>query len=79
MSETPSSAPPLDELASFDGHIAPAGETSIEITDDGFLRGDGAFEVVRVYEGRPFALDEHLDRMERSAANLRLATVPRTE
>ena len=79
MSETLPSAPGSGELACFDGHIAPAGETRIEITDDGFLRGDGAFEVVRVYEGRPFALDEHLDRMERSAANLRLANVPRPE
>jgi branched-chain amino acid aminotransferase len=36
------------------------------------LRGDGVFEVVRVYDGRPFAMDEHLQRMSRSAANLRL-------
>jgi len=69
----------VTELACFDGHIAPAGETRIEVTDEGFLRGDGAFEVVRVYDGRPFALDEHLDRMERSAANLRLDGVPRLE
>ncbi len=79
MSETLPSAPGSGELACFDGHIAPAGETRIEITDEGFLRGDGAFEVVRVYDGRPFALHEHLDRMERSAQNLRLAGVPRLE
>lgn len=60
------------ELASLDGVVAPAGETTVAVTDEGFLRGDGAFEVIRVYDGRPFALDEHLDRMERSAANLRL-------
>ena len=36
------------------------------------LRGDGVFEVVRLYAGRPFALDDHLERMGRSAANLRL-------
>jgi len=69
----------MTELACFDGHLAPAAETRIEVTDEGFLRGDGAFEVVRVYDGRPFALDEHLDRMERSAANLRLDGVPRLE
>ena len=67
------------ELACFDGHIAPAAETRIEVTDEGFIRGDGAFEVVRVYDGRPFALEEHLDRIERSAANLRLDGVPRLE
>ena len=43
------------------------------MTDDGLLRGDGVFEVVRLYGGRPFALDEHLERMAGSAASLRLA------
>ena len=49
-----------------------AAQATIPATDDGLLRGDGVFEVVRVYEGRPFAFDEHLARMERSASNLRL-------
>ena len=44
----------------------------IPVTDEGLLRGDGVFEVVRLYGGRPFALDEHLERMGRSAANIRL-------
>ncbi len=66
------------ELACLDGAVAPAAETFIPAIDEGFIRGDGVFEVVRVYDGRPFALAEHLDRMERSAANLRLgAEVPR--
>lgn len=60
------------ELASLDGLIAPAAETMIPVTDEGFIRGDGVFEVIRVYDGVPFALDEHLDRIERSATNLRL-------
>ncbi len=60
------------ELACLDGVTAAAGETTIPVTDAGFLRGDGAFEVIRVYAGRPFALDEHLERMRQSAANLRL-------
>ena len=37
-----------------------ASEATIPATDEGLLRGDGAFEVIRVYDGRPFALDEHL-------------------
>ena len=36
------------------------------------MRGDGVFEVIRLYAGRPFALGEHLDRMERSAAGIDL-------
>ena len=48
------------------------------MTDDGFLRGDGVFEVIRVYAGRPFALAQHLDRLEHSATSLRLGyPVPR--
>ncbi len=79
MSETAPASPATAELACLDGTVAPAGQARIEVTDEGFLRGDGAFEVVRVYDGRPFALGEHLDRMERSAHSLRLAGVPRLE
>jgi branched-chain amino acid aminotransferase len=59
-------------LASIDGVIMPAGEATIPATDEGLLRGDGVFEVIRVYDGRPFAFEEHLGRLERSAGNLRL-------
>lgn len=65
-----------DELASLDGLIAPAGETAIPVTDDGFIRGDGVFEVIRVYDGVPFAFDDHLTRLERSTRNLRLGWSP---
>lgn len=50
----------------------PAAQARIPVTDEGLLRGDGVFEVVRLYGGEPFALDEHLERMTRSAHNLRL-------
>jgi branched-chain amino acid aminotransferase len=68
------------ELASLDGQIAPAAETTIPVTDEGFLRGDGVFEVIRVYDGVPFALDDHLIRLERSTTNLRLGwSAPKPE
>ena len=44
----------------------------VPATDEGLLRGDGVFEVMRLYAGRPFALAEHLDRLSGSAGNLRL-------
>jgi branched-chain amino acid aminotransferase len=59
-------------LACLDGEIRQSAEVMIPVTDEGLLRGDGVFEVIRLYGGRPFALDEHLERMARSAANLRL-------
>jgi branched-chain amino acid aminotransferase len=67
------------ELGSIDGRIGPSAEMTIPATDEGLLRGDGVFEVIRVYHGTPFALVDHLDRLERSAANLRLPEVFRTE
>ena len=59
-------------LASLDGTIMHASEATIPATDEGLIRGDGVFEVIRVYDGRPFALERHLARIERSATNLRL-------
>jgi len=62
----------LKELASVDGTISATGEATIPLRDDGLYRGDGAFEVIRLYEGRPFALGDHVDRLERSAAAIQL-------
>jgi branched-chain amino acid aminotransferase len=59
-------------LASIDGAIGPAEGAMVSATDDGLLRGDGAFEVIRLYEGRPYALGDHLDRIERSAGTIEL-------
>jgi branched-chain amino acid aminotransferase len=59
-------------LASVDGAIGPAEAARIPVTDEGLLRGDGAFEATRLYGGRPFALDDHLARLQRSCAGLRL-------
>jgi branched-chain amino acid aminotransferase len=56
----------------LDGSIMLASQAVIPATDEGLLRGDGAFEVIRVYDGRPFAFEQHMARLERSAANLRL-------
>src|SRR4051794_27447258 len=59
-------------LASVDGAIGSADEARIPVADDGLLRGDGAFDATRIYNGRPYALDEHLARLRRSCAGLRL-------
>ena len=62
----------FEELASVDGRIAPTAEATVPLKDDGLYRGDGAFEVIRLYAGRPFALTDHLDRLARSATAIEL-------
>jgi branched-chain amino acid aminotransferase len=56
----------------LDGQVLPVAEARVPVTDEGLLRGDGAFEVVRLYAGRPFALDDHMRRMARSCETLTL-------
>lgn len=60
------------ELASVNGKIGPTAEAMVPLRDDGLYRGDGAFEVIKLYAGRPFALPEHVERLSRSAASIEL-------
>jgi branched-chain amino acid aminotransferase len=62
----------VTELASVDGRISATAEATVPLRDDGLYRGDGAFEVIRIYAGRLFALGDHLDRLERSATAIEL-------
>jgi branched-chain amino acid aminotransferase len=59
-------------LASVNGTVTPVEEARIPVSDEGLLRGDGGFEVLRVYGGRPFALDDHFARLAHTCAGLRL-------
>jgi branched-chain amino acid aminotransferase len=59
-------------IASVDGEILPPEQATISILDEGLVRGDGAFEVLKLYGGRPFRLAAHLDRLDRSAAAIHL-------
>jgi branched-chain amino acid aminotransferase len=69
---SPAVIPGFTELASVDGKVTPTAEAMVPMKDDGLYRGDGAFEVIRLYEGKPFALTDHLDRLGRSAAAIEL-------
>jgi len=57
----------------LNGEYLPLGEARVSPLDRGFLFGDGVYEVVPVYGGRPFRLREHLDRLTRSLAGIRMA------
>ena len=59
-------------IASVDGRIGSSAESLIPVSDEGLLRGDGAFEVMRLYGGRPFAFEAHLARLQRTCDGLRL-------
>ena len=62
----------FEELASVNGSITPTAAATVGLKDDGLYRGDGAFEVIRLYDGKPFALVDHLDRLVRSAGAIQL-------
>jgi branched-chain amino acid aminotransferase len=62
----------IREIVSVDGRISDCSEAQVPLRDDGLYRGDGAFEVIRIYGGSLFALADHLDRLERSAAAIEL-------
>ena len=57
-------------LCSVDGEVMAASDGRVPITDDGLLRGDGTFEMLRLYGGTPFALNDHLDRLDASCAGI---------
>jgi 4-amino-4-deoxychorismate lyase len=60
------------------GLVDPA-EPVVHADDEALLRGRGAFETLRVYAGRPFKLDEHLERLAASAARIGIAAPDPTE
>lgn len=62
---------------SIDGRRVASEDARVSVLDRGFLFGDSVFEVLRTYGGEPFACDEHLARLERSARAMGFA-VPAT-
>jgi len=56
----------------LNGDFVPEEEAMVSVYDHGFLYGDGVFEGIRVYDGRIFGLDEHLDRLYESAQSIML-------
>jgi branched-chain amino acid aminotransferase len=62
------------EVVGVNGALSEAHEARISPLDRGFLYGDSVYETVRTYGGRPFLLDRHLDRLQRSAEAIGLDT-----
>ncbi len=57
-------------VVNLNGTISPVEQVTISVLDRGFLYGDSVYEVIRTYGGRPFCLDQHLARLNRSAERL---------
>jgi D-alanine transaminase len=59
----------------LDGRLLPLEEARISPLDRGFLFGDGVYEVLPVYGGRAYRFDDHIERLDRSLREIRMAPV----
>lgn len=55
-----------DEIVYLNGELTPLSEARVPVLDRGFIFGDGVYEVVPIYGGKPFRLQQHLARLARS-------------
>ncbi|MFM9906276.1 MAG: D-amino-acid transaminase [Nitrospiraceae bacterium] len=62
----------MPDVAFVNGAFVSLADAKVSIDDRGFQFGDGIYEVIRTYGGRPFELEAHLARLDRSAAALDL-------
>lgn len=70
---TPVDAPLLpDTLCYLNGEYAPLREAKISVLDRGFIFGDGVYDVLPAYGGRLFRFEQHMARLDRSLAGLRI-------
>jgi branched-chain amino acid aminotransferase len=51
----------------LNGNLVDSAQATVSVFDHGLLYGDGIFEGIRLYKGCVFKLDEHLERLEKSA------------
>ena len=64
------SIPPLP--CYLNGEFSNLRDAKVSVLDRGFIFGDGVYEVVPAYAGRPFRFNEHMQRLDRSLAELRI-------
>ncbi|MBB1634614.1 D-amino acid aminotransferase [Cupriavidus sp. UME77] len=55
-----------EEIVYLNGELTPLSEARVPVLDRGFIFGDGVYEVVPIYAGKPFRLQQHLARLARS-------------
>lgn len=59
-----------DSIVYLNGQYLRLADAKVSVLDRGFIFGDGIYEVVPFYKGKPFRMEEHLDRLERSLASI---------
>jgi len=59
----------------LNGNYLPREQAVISVDDRGFLLGDGVYEVIRIYRGRPFQFNAHLKRLENGLNAVRIQGV----
>ena len=59
-------------IAYFNGNYVPEAEVRVPYRDRSFIYGDGCFDMTRTFAGKPFRVEEHIDRFYRSLAYLRI-------
>ncbi|HVE52372.1 MAG TPA: aminotransferase class IV, partial [Ramlibacter sp.] len=57
----------------LNGEFSTVRDAKVSVLDRGFIFGDGVYEVVPAYAGRPFRFEEHMARLDRSLGELRIA------
>ena len=70
MTDTAATLPPLPSY--LNGEFTTLPHAKVSVMDRGFIFGDGVYEVVPVYGGKPFRFDEHMARLDRSLGELRI-------
>lgn len=63
----------MTQTVYLNGQFLPIEQAYVPVLDRGFIFGDGVYEVIPVYSGHPFRLQEHLKRLDQSLAAIRLA------
>lgn len=63
----------MTDLIWLNGEIIPMADARIGVEDRGFQFADGVYEVIRLYNARPFTLNEHLARLHQSAQAIGLS------
>jgi D-alanine transaminase len=65
----------MPDTVYLNGKMLPSGEAKLGVNDRGFIFGDGVYEVIATYEGQPFEMKRHMDRLRYSLGEIHITGV----